>query len=94
MATSSYIGIDVSKNRLDVAVRGDKQTWEIGNTPGGIQELVEQMADLQPELVVVEATGGYQRAVVDGLFHAGVAVAVVNSGQAICQSLWVAGQNG
>jgi transposase len=39
---------------------------------------VKQMADLQPELIVVEATGGYQRAVVEALFWAGLPVAVVN----------------
>jgi transposase len=78
MATSSYVGIDVSKDRLDVAVLGDKQAWQVDNTQAGIAKLVEWMQDLQPELIVVEATGGYQRSVVDGLFHAGLAVAVVN----------------
>jgi transposase len=68
MATSSYVGIDVSKDRLDVAVLGEKQTWQVDNKPHGIAGLVQQMADLQPELIVVEATGGYQRAVVEGLF--------------------------
>ena len=78
MATSSYVGIDVSKDNLDVAVLGEKQTWQVDNTPNGITHLVKQMADLQPELIVVEATGGYQRRVVDALFHAGLSVAVVN----------------
>jgi transposase len=78
MATSSYVGIDVSKARLDVAVLGEKQPWQVDNTLDGIAQLVKQMADLQPELIVVEATGGYQRAVVDALVHAGLCVAVVN----------------
>src|SRR6266540_7342472 len=80
MATSSkvYVGIDVSKDRLDIAVLGEKQTRQVENTCKGIDELVQQMVELQPELIVVEATGGYQRSVVDGLFHAGVSVAVVN----------------
>jgi transposase len=78
MATSSYVGIDVSKDRLDVAVLGEKQAKQFSNTKDGIAQLVEQMVDLQPELIVVEATGGYQRAVVDALFHAGLSVAVVN----------------
>src|ERR1041384_3386364 len=73
-----YVGIDVSKDRLDGAVLGKKQPWQVDNAPAGIQELVEQMTDLQPELIVVEATGGYQRAVVEALFHAGLCVAVVN----------------
>lgn len=80
MATSSktYVGIDVSKDRLDVAVLGERQETQVENSREGIARLVEQMQDLQPELIVVEATGGYQRAVVEALFWAGLAVAVVN----------------
>jgi transposase len=78
MATSSYVGIDVSKARLDVAVLGEERGWQVDNTPSGIAKLVQQMENLQPELIVVEATGGYQRAVVEALFWAGLAVAVVN----------------
>src|SRR5215217_8614661 len=77
MATSSYVGIDVSKTRLDVAKLGG-HVWQADNTPDGIAQLVQQLADIQPELIVVEATGGYQRIVVDALFHAGLSVAVVN----------------
>jgi transposase len=78
MATSSYVGIDVSKSRLDVAVLGEERGWQVDNTPNRIAKLVQQMEDLQPELIVVEATGGYQRGVVEALFWAGLAVAVVN----------------
>jgi transposase len=78
MATSSYVGIDVSKDSLDVAVLGEERGWQMDNTQEGIMSLVEQMHELQPELIVVEATGGYQRAVVEALFWAGLAVAVVN----------------
>jgi transposase len=80
MATSSeiYTGIDVSKDRLDVAVLGEKQVWQMENTKVGIQKLVHQMQTICPELIVVEATGGYQRSVVEALFHAGLSVAVVN----------------
>jgi transposase len=74
MATSSetYVGIDVSKDRLDVAMLGEERGWQVDNTQAGIAKLV------CPELIVVEASGGYQRAVVEGLFHAGLCVAVVN----------------
>ena len=80
MATSSgmYVGIDVSKDRLDVAILGQKQEKQVCNSQAGIKELVQWMLRLQPELIVVEATGGYQRAVVEALFHAGLSVAVVN----------------
>ena len=99
MATSSYVGIDVSKNRLDVAVWGEKQEKQVDNTSQGIAQLVEWMRGLQPELIVVEATGGYQRAVVEALFLAGLAVAVVNPARvrhcrkAACPSLWSACQD-
>jgi len=80
MTTSSgkYVGIDVSKDRLDVAVLGERQEKQVNNTQAGIAKLVEWMQEWQPELIVVEATGGYQRNVVDALFQAGLSVAVVN----------------
>ena len=78
MATSNYVGIDVSKDKLDVAVLEGKQEKQVNNTLDGIDELVKWMMELNPELIVVEATGGYQRSVVEGLFYAGLAVAVVN----------------
>jgi transposase len=80
MATSSetYVGIDVSKDRLDVAVLGEEREWQVENNQEGIAKLVKQMEEVCPELIVVEATGGYQRVVVDALLHAGLPVAVVN----------------
>ena len=80
MATSSgkYVGVDVSKDRLDVAVLGERPEKQMSNTQKGIAALVQWMQELQPELIVVEATGGYQRAVVEALFWAGLPVAVVN----------------
>ena len=80
MATSSgiYVGIDVSKDKLDVAVLGEERGWQVDNIQAGIAKLVQQMQELCSELIVVEATGGYQRAVVDALFHAGLSVAVAN----------------
>jgi transposase len=78
MATSSYVGLDVSKDRLDVAVLGERPEKQVDNTQEGIEKLVQWMQEMEPELIVVEATGGYQRAVVEALFVAGLAVAVVN----------------
>ncbi len=80
MATSSetYVGIDVAKDRLDIAVLGERGEKQVDNNQAGIACLVQQMLELQPELIVVEATGGYQRGVVEALFGAGLAVAVVN----------------
>src|SRR5512143_4152454 len=80
MTTSSeiYVGIDVSKDRLDIAMLDERQAKQFSNTKDGIAQLVRAVLDLPPELIVVEATGGYQRQVVDALFHAGLCVAVVN----------------
>lgn len=80
MATSSetYVGIDVSKDRLDVAMLGKERVCQVDNSREGIASLVQQMQEIGPELIVVEATGGYQRSVVEALFWAGLAVAVVN----------------
>ena len=80
MTTSSgkFVGIDVSKDKLDVMVLGEAKASQVSNDGKGIANLIKQMQKLQPELIVVEATGGYQRAVVDSLFRFGLAVAVVN----------------
>jgi hypothetical protein len=52
MATSSgtYIGIDVSKDRLDVAVLGEERVGQVANRQKGIASLVARMQNLQPEL--------------------------------------------
>jgi transposase len=80
MTTSSgkFVGIDVAKDKLDIAVLGEKKAGQVGNDEKGIAELIEKMQKLGPTLIVVEATGGYQRAVVLGLYEAGLPVAVVN----------------
>jgi transposase len=59
-------------------VLGEKEASLVANDGQGIARLIKKMQVLEPELIVVEATGGYQRAVVEALFRAGLAVAVVN----------------
>jgi len=80
MTTSSgkFVGIDVAKDKLDIAVLGEKKESQVTNDEKGITSLVKKMQKLAPDLIVVEATGGYQRAVVLGLYEAGLPVAVVN----------------
>ena len=80
MTTSSrkFVGIDVAKDKLDIAVLGEKKANKVGNDEKGIASLIKKMQELAPKLIVVEATGGYQRAVVLGLYEAGLPVAVVN----------------
>jgi len=74
----TYVGIDVSKDRLDLAVLEESRIRQYNNTAGGIKELVKEMKELQPALIVVEVTGGYERAVVAALFSVGLPVARVS----------------
>lgn len=78
ITSAGFVGIDVAKEKLDLAVLGEFRVSQISNDSVGIANLVSQMLERKPELIVVEATGGYQRAVVQGLFEAGLPVAVVN----------------
>jgi len=76
--SETYVGIDVSKDRLDLAVLEEKRIEQYTNTERGIKELVDEMKALKPALIVVEVTGGYERAVVKALFEAGLRVARVS----------------
>ena len=76
--TESYVGIDISKDKLDVAVVGNKEVVQVSNTKRGIAKWVTEMLKLNPKLIVVEATGGYEEAVVLALFEAGLPVALVS----------------
>ena len=78
MTSEKYVGIDVSKRWLEVQVHGEAEGRKFGNDPDGIRSLVEQMKALQPEVIVFEATGGYERRASKALREAGLAVAVVN----------------
>jgi transposase len=77
---TTWIGIDVAKTHLDVAVHQEK-TWRTANDEAGITELVTTLAERHPTLVVLEATGGYERAVTAALAAAALPVAVVNPRQ-------------
>ena len=77
----TFVGIDVSKEYLDVHVRPGGETLRVKNNEGGIAELTSRLVEALPTLVVVEATGGYEVPVVAALAVKGVAVAVVNPRQ-------------
>jgi transposase len=61
-----------------VAIWGEKNCLEVANSKKGITKLIKQMLGLAPKLIVVEATGGYEEAVVMALFEAGLPVAQVS----------------
>lgn len=73
-----YVGIDVSKARLDVAL-SDGRCFQCGNDEVGHAQLVEQFAGAPPKLIVMEATGGLERAVATQLTAAGCALRIVNA---------------
>jgi len=76
-----FVGIDVSKDVLDVALRAQEQSrFRVTRDEKGLEDLVQQLtaADMEVQLVVLEATGGLERDVVAALAAAGIRVAVVN----------------
>lgn len=77
----SFIGIDVSKDRLDVANYATGELFDATNDEAGIAGLVERLAEENVALVVLEATAGFQNPVVAALALAGIPVAVVNPRQ-------------
>ena len=78
-ANQTYVGIDISKDTLDVALRPSDRTWQVSYTEDGIRKLVGEVGPLQPELVVMEATGGFEALLVSAMVEEGLRVVVVNS---------------
>jgi len=74
-------GIDVSKEQLDTAILPSGESLQTLNTPEGIAQLLERLKALRTDLVVLEATGGYEMQAVSTLAAAGLRVAVVNPRQ-------------
>ena len=76
-----FIGIDVARDRLEVATRPAGEGWPIANDAAGIAELVVRLRDLGPALIVLEATGGLELPVLAALGSAGLPVVAVNPRQ-------------
>ena len=76
-----YVGIDVAKARLDIAVRPSGDQWTTPHDDAGIARLVSQLQGFSPTLIVLEATGGLELPVTAALAEAGLPVAVVNPRQ-------------
>lgn len=75
------IGIDVSKDKLDVHVLPTGQAFAVPRTGAGIEELTARLAALKPKVIALEATGGFETIVAAGLAGAGLPVVVVNPAQ-------------
>jgi transposase len=80
---SPFVGIDVGKSQLDAAVHENSATHSFPYTPDGLVQILAWIQDVSPALVAVEATGGYERALVHFLSKAGIKVAVVSPKQVL-----------
>ncbi len=80
-APACFIGIDVAKATLDVAVRPSGEPWRTANDEAGVAALVTRLRPLAPALIVLEATGGFETAAVAALATAGLSVVVANPRQ-------------
>jgi transposase len=78
---ATVIGIDVSKDRLDVCVRPSGESFAVARNGAGIEDLAERLKKLAPRVVAIEATGGFETVVAAGLAAAGVPLVIVNPAQ-------------
>ena len=83
MASSPlFVGVDVAKATLDIALRPRAQTWQVIYDDTHVEAFVTQLNELSPTLIVVEATGGLERSLVAALVAARLPVVVINPRQA------------
>lgn len=73
-----YVGVDVAKQWLDVAVGEDGSVWRTNNDAAGIQELVVKLQEVRPKLVIMEATGGLENTLMLALQEVGISFARVH----------------
>ena len=76
-----FIGIDVAKAKLDLARSDDPRILTVENNLDGIRQMLEMLGDLKPDIIVVEATGGLERPLLDALLDADLPAALVNPGR-------------
>jgi transposase len=76
-----FVGIDVSKDRLDVALRPSAERWAVANDEPGLATIVARLQAVHPTGVVLEATGGLEIPLTGALAAAGLPVVVVNPRQ-------------
>jgi transposase len=81
MGVGAFIGIDVAQATLDVAVRPTGKQWRVTHDAAAIERLVSQLRALDPQLIVLEATGGLELPLLAALGSAGLPVAAVNPRQ-------------
>jgi hypothetical protein len=73
-----FVGVDVSKERLDVAVRPRREQWSEAKDAAGVKRLVKRLEELNCMRIVIEATAGYETLLVSALWTQGLAVTKQN----------------
>jgi transposase len=81
MSTESFVGIDVSKDTLEIGIYPSLEAYSVQNSDQGLDDLVLRLKALGPRLIVCEATGGYETLAVSGLAAAELPILVVNARQ-------------
>ena len=81
METKLFVGVDVSKDNLDVAIGPDKDIITFANNQKGTDALVKRLSRIVPELIVFESTGGYELLAASSLAEAVLPVVIVNPRQ-------------
>jgi transposase len=76
--SEAYVGIDVGKAWLDVALWGSDEVWRVSNDEAGVAKIMERVTVLDVRLIAVEATGGYEQLAVQAMLLNSLPVAVVN----------------
>jgi len=74
----AYVGIDVSKDRLDVHILPQDEAFNVERNSKGLAALVERLKPLAPSLVAIEATGGFETTAAAAVAAAGLPLAVIN----------------
>jgi transposase len=75
------VGIDVSKDHLDIAVRPSGEAFTVERNAAGVEQLAERLGTLAPHVIALEATGGFETVAAAGLAAAGLPVVIVNPAQ-------------
>lgn len=78
MSQRTVVGIDVSRDSFDFCFLPSGQAGKLKNNPSGVKGFIEKAAQIKPDIVVLEATGGYQNQLVESLFQAQLPLRVEN----------------
>lgn len=76
-----FVGIDVSKDRLDVHVRPSGEAFVVARDGKGLEELIDRLRTLAPQLIAIEATGGFETTAAAALAGAALPLAIINPAQ-------------